>query len=126
MLDPAIALYHPYPQYFHFHFSPWDIFLSIWYFAEFTGIFSDPARFIESIVIPAATIVYASTVADKSTFDAIATGLGGFALGLPIDDNEAANFLFRLRFVFEGIEKRLLATAAPTTTTAAPAPARRR
>ena len=75
-------------------------------------------------MIPAATIVYASTVADKSTFDAIATGLGGFALGLPIDDNEAANFLFRLRFVFEGIEKRLLATttAAPTTTTAAPAP----
>ena len=102
------------------------IYIYIYLFSEFTGIFSDPARFIESIVIPAATIVYASTVADKSTFDAIATGLGGFALGLPIDDNEAANFLFRLRFVFEGIEKRLLATAAPTTTTAAPTPVVRR
>ena len=111
-----------------FQSCSFTIYLYIYLFSEFTGIFSDPARFIESIVIPAATIVYASTVADKSTFDAIATGLGGFALGLPIDDNEAANFLFRLRFVFEGIEKRLLATttAGPTTTTAAPTTAKRR
>ena len=67
---------------------------------------SDPGTFIESIVIPVAAIIYASTVADKSTFDAIATGLGGFALGLPVDD-QAVNFLLRLRLVFDSIENRL-------------------
>ena len=61
---------------------------------------SDPATFFESIIIPAATIVYASSVANRTTFEAIATGLGGFALGLALD-NDAANFLFRLRFAFD-------------------------
>ena len=72
----------------------------------FLNRFSDPGTFIETIVIPVATIIYASTVADESTFDAIATGLGGFALGLPVDD-QAVNFLLRLRLVFDSIENRL-------------------
>ena len=72
----------------------------------FLDRFSDPGTFIESIVIPVATIIYASTVADKSTFDAIATGLGGFALGLPVDD-QAVNFLLSLRLIFDSIENRL-------------------
>ena len=69
-------------------------------------------------MIPAATIVYASTVANKATFDAIVTGLGAFTLGLPLDNNETANFLFRLRLIFDKIEKRLLnnASTMPTPT----------
>ena len=73
-------------------------------------------------MIPVATIVYASTVANKSTFNAIATGLGGFALGLPLDDNETANFLFGLRFIFQGIEKRIAGFLNSPTTTAPPPP----
>ena len=72
-----------------------------------TALLSDPGVYVESIVIPVATIVYASTVANKSTFNAIATGLGGFALGLPMGDNETANFLFGLRLILEIIEKRV-------------------
>ena len=58
-------------------------------------------------MIPVATIVYASIVADKPAFNAIATGLVGFALGLPMGDNETANFLFGLRLILEIIEKRV-------------------
>ena len=71
-------------------------------------------------MIPAATIVFVNTITEESTFDTIAIEMGIFALGLLFDNNEAANFLSRLRFIFEGIEKRLwnnaTITSMPTST----------
>ena len=70
------------------------------------AVFSEPFTFVESILIPLATVVYVSSMADETTFEAISTGLAGFALGLPVDD-QAADFLFRWRFFFETIQKTL-------------------
>ena len=70
------------------------------------AVFSEPFTFVESILIPLATVVYASSMADETTFEAISTGLAGFALGLPVDD-QAADFLFRWRILFETIQKAL-------------------
>ena len=70
------------------------------------AVFSEPFTFVQSILIPLATVVYVSSMADETTFEVTSSGLAGFALGLPADD-QAADFLFRWRFLFETIQKTL-------------------
>ena len=76
--------------------------------------------YVENIVIPIATIIYATTVADGTNLKTIASKLSSVVLGISINDNETASFLFGLRVIFEQIDKRIqsaLNNSATTTTT---------